>query len=189
MLISGLEEVLETTLCTKEVLDGELLLGFVVEDPFAVYYLEERPVAGVDGQLADLCNVGCIVAPATGAGCHNVQEGCARCVDGFLGLLIQVLHHGREGGLCHIGYVVGCDDLGQILAALQFSVGSASYRSGRGVRKHGCSGGTLDTGVHIGAVVITYVDHVVSALHGAGQRLKTYVVGSAVSAEGDELER
>ena len=36
-------------------------------------------------------------------------------------------------------------------------------------------------------LVIADIDQIVTALHGAGQRLETDVVGSAVTAEGDEL--
>ena len=46
----------------------------------------------------------------------------------------------------------------------------------------------LEAGVHVAAVVVAHVEHVVAALHGAGERLQADVVGAAVAAEGDELD-
>ncbi len=52
----------------------------------------------------------------------------------------------------------------------------------------GVARGALEAGVHVGAVVVAHVEHVVAALHGAGERLQADVVGAAVAAEGDELD-
>ena len=52
----------------------------------------------------------------------------------------------------------------------------------------GVARGALEAGVHVGAVVVAHVEHVVAALHGAGERLEADVVGAAVAAEGDELD-
>ena len=52
----------------------------------------------------------------------------------------------------------------------------------------GRGAGTLEAGVHVGAVVVADVEHLVATLHGAGERLQADVVGAAVAAEGDELD-
>ena len=52
----------------------------------------------------------------------------------------------------------------------------------------GRGAGALEAGVHVGAVVVADVEHLVAALHGAGERLQADVVGAAVAAEGDELD-
>jgi len=46
---------------------------------------------------------------------------------------------------------------------------------------------SLDTGVHVGFVVVADVDHVVAALHRPRQRLQTDVVGSPITTDGDEV--
>ena len=61
-------------------------------------------------------------------------------------------------------------------------------RAGGGPGADGRGARALEAGVHVGAVVVADVEHVVAALHGAGERLQADVVGAAVAAEGDELD-
>ena len=61
-------------------------------------------------------------------------------------------------------------------------------RARRGPCAHRRRAGALEAGVHVGAVVVADVEHLVAALHGARERLQADVVGAAVAAEGDELD-
>ena len=72
-------------------------------------------------------------------------------------------------------------------AALRLALLRLADLGGRrpGAERRGA--GPLDAGVHVGAVVVADVDHVVAALHGTGQRLQADVVRAAVAAERDEL--
>ena len=149
---------------------------------------EEWPVAGLHCQTTDFHDLAGLVAPAAGAGGHHVEKGGALGINGFGSLSVQVFEVFCQGCLGCVRHVVLSDDGGEIFAVLDLSAGAFAGRCRRCVREHGSGRRALDSGIHVGAVVITYVDHVVSALHGAGQRLKTNVIGSAVPAEGDELE-
>ena len=78
-------------------------------------------------------------------------------------------------------------DCGEILAYLHLAArGRARRRSGR-VRKLRCRGGALGSRVHICAVVVADIDHVMPPLHSAGQRLKAYIVCPSVASEGDKF--
>ena len=72
-------------------------------------------------------------------------------------------------GLCHIGDVMACDDRCKILPVLGLSIALRAYRGCGRIRIHGSRGGTLDPGVHICAVVIAHIHHVVIPFHGTGQ--------------------
>ena len=84
--------------------------------------------------------------------------------------------------------MVLCDNGGQILAVLDLAVRTLAGRRCRRVRKHGCCRRALNAGVHVGTIIITHIDHVVSAFHGTRQGLEADIIGTAVSAESDELE-
>ena len=51
----------------------------------------------------------------------------------------------------------------------------------------GVAEGTLDTGVHVSFVIVADIDHVVVTFHGAGKGLESDIIGTAISAEGDEF--
>ena len=79
-------------------------------------------------------------------------------------------------------------DAGQVLAALLLALLHGADLGGRrpcavrGRRR------ALNARVHVCAVVVAHVHHVVSALHGTGQALQADVVGAAVAAKGAELD-
>ena len=182
-----LQQVLEATLRLQEVLKRlEVLLLDRRERPLAVLDLEQRPELGVHCQAGDEHGLVGADAPAARARRQHVQERGAVHGEGLLGLGDQVLPV-AHGGLPHVGHAVGCDDGGQVLAVLHLALlGLAHFgRGGPGALRRGR--GALDAGVHVGAVVVAHVDHVVAALHGAGERLQADVVGAAVAAEGHEL--
>ena len=85
-----------------------------------------------------------------------------------MGLLGDVLEVPDEGGLGHIGDVVGRQDLGEVLLLLGLAGDDAARRGRGGVREMGGGGGALEAGIHVGLVVVADVDHVVAPLHGAG---------------------
>ena len=89
--------------------------------------------------------------------------------------------------LSDVGHAVIGDDRREVLAALDLALLCLAdlRRGGPSAKRRGR--GALDAGVHVGAVVVADVDHVVPALHGPGERLESDVVGPAVAAERHEL--
>lgn len=65
VLVFRLKQVLEPALRSQEVLDRKLLLRRVGEDPFALDNLEQRPVACLNCQLADVHDLLCRVSPSS----------------------------------------------------------------------------------------------------------------------------
>ena len=188
MFIAGLKEVLEASLGTQEILDGKFVFGFVAQDPFAVIHFEEGPVAGLHCQAADLHDFAGLIAPAAGAGRHHIEESRPFGIDCFRRLAVQIFEVLCERGLGRIRHMVLGDNGGQVLAVLDLAVRTFAGGRRRRVRKHRSRRRTLNAGVHVGTIIIAHIDHIVSAFHGAGQRLEADIIGSAVSAEGDEFK-
>jgi hypothetical protein len=188
VFIAGLKEVLEASLGTQEILDGKFVFGFVAQDPFAVIHFEEGPVAGLHCQAADLHDFAGLIAPAAGAGRHHIEESRPFGIDCFRRLAVQIFEVLCERGLGRIRHMVLGDNGGQVLAVLDLAVRTFACRCCRRVRKHGCRRRALNAGVHIGTIIITHIDHIMSTFHGTGKRLETNIIGSAVSAEGYELK-
>ena len=79
------------------------------------------------------------------------------------------------------------NDRRQILATLRFSVRLHAARCGGRIGILRSSGASLNTGVHVGTVVIADIHEIMTALHGTGERLQTDVISASVAAEGDKL--
>ena len=65
VLVFWLEQMLESSLWTKDVFNWKLLLWLIVQDPLAFHNLEQWPVACLHCELADLHDIGCVITPAT----------------------------------------------------------------------------------------------------------------------------
>ena len=65
VLVFWLEQMLESSLWTKEVFDWKLLLWLIIQDPLAFHNLEQWPVTCLHCELADLHDIGCVITPAT----------------------------------------------------------------------------------------------------------------------------
>ena len=80
------------------------------------------------------------------------------------------------------------DDRGEVLANLSLTLlNLADLRSGCPCALRRCRR-TLDTSVHVCAVIVADIHDILAALHRAGQRLKTDVVRTTVAAERNELD-
>ena len=110
-LVARFEHVTEAALKPEILLHRPLLLGLVAQVPHPVNDLEQRPDAGLHRQLTDLREFFRRIFPATGTGGHDVQKTGAGGIDRFLGLGIKVPEIAKEGGLGHVGHMVGGDDL------------------------------------------------------------------------------
>ena len=86
IFVAWFEEMFESSLFLQEFFYRKLLLRLVVQDPFALYDLKQRPVASLYTQLTDLHDIRCVISPSTRARCHDIQECCARRVDCFFRL-------------------------------------------------------------------------------------------------------
>ena len=188
-LVAGLEHVGEAALGLQVFLHRQLVLGLVAQDVLALDHLVQRPHAGLHRQLRDLHQLLAGIAPASRAGGHDVQKRRAGGVDGLVGLLRDVLEVPNERGLGNIRNPVGHHDLRQVLLLLGLAGDHLAHRSRGGVSEVGRGAGALDTRVHVGLVVVADIDHIVSPLHRSAEALEADVVGSAVSAEGDEFVR
>ena len=83
---------------------------------------------------------------------------------------------------------MSCHDGGKILTLLGFALLLlTNLRRSRPCALRSCRR-TLDARVHVCAVVVADIHDIVTALHSAGQRLQTDVVGATVTAEGNELD-
>ena len=51
-----------------------------------------------------------------------------------------------------------------------------------------CSAGALDTGVHVRFVIIADIQYIMAAFHSPGKCLDTDIIGTAVTAESDEID-
>ena len=80
------------------------------------------------------------------------------------------------------------DDRGEILANLSLTLFNLANLRGGCPCALRCSRRTLDTGVHVRAVIVADIHDILAALHRAGQRLKADVVRTAVATEGNELD-
>ena len=146
-------------------------------------YLKKWPVAGFYGKFTDVHDICCVVTPATWAWCHYIQKTCVFCVDGFFGFTMQIFKIRCHCCLCNISNVMVSNDACQVFAVLHFTYGLLANRRCRCICIHRCCRRTLDTGVHIGTIVIADINHVMSTLHRTGQGLETDVVSSAVSTK------
>ncbi len=78
---------------------------------------------------------------------------------------------------------MGCHDRRQIFTRLRFARRLLPNRCGRRVCIGRCGRGTLNARIHVCAIVVTYIHHIMSPLHRTGQRLKADVIRSAVAAK------
>ena len=113
-----LEAVLEAALELHELLDRQLFLRHIVQMPFAVDDLVQRPDAGFDCHLADFRQHLGRILPAARTRGHDVDERRTFGVDCAVRLLVEVLEVADEGGLGNIRDVVRRHDFGQILLVL-----------------------------------------------------------------------
>src|ERR1700690_47731 len=90
--------------------------------------------------------------------------------------------------LRHIRYPVRRDYLCDVFPLLKLAGAFRAGGTGGGIRSERRSRRTLYTGIHISAVVITDIGHVVTALHRAGEALEADVVGAAIATEGDKFD-
>ena len=178
--------MLEAALRLEELLD-RLHAALLGEAPHAVLHLEERPEVGLHAQARDFHGHVEGDTPTAGAGSEHVDERGAVGVDGLLRFAHEVLPV-ADGSLCDIGDVVRGEDGREVLAALHLAKAARTHLGGGGPGAVGGGAGALDARVHVRAVVVAHVHHVVAALHGTRQRLQADVVGTAVAAEGDELD-
>ena len=155
---------------------------------FALNDLIQGPYAGIYRHFGDHRQELRGILPASGAGAEHVDKGWAFCVDGAMGLFMKVLEIPQQGGLRRIRHPMGHHDPGQVLLVLLFAYGFNTGRRCCGAGETGRRGGPLGTGVHIGIIIIAEIGKVMAALQGAGQRLKTDIIGAAVSADGQDLE-
>ena len=168
VLIAGLEQVLKPSLCPEEVFDRKLLLWLIVQDPFALDHFEERPVAGLDCQLTDRHDVTGIVSPASRTWSHDIQKCRTRSIDRGFCFGMDILEVAKEGCLTDICYIMCGDDRSQILSALQLTIGLGADRGSRCICESWRCGRTLDTGIHVGTIVVADIYQIVSTLHRTG---------------------
>ena len=78
--------------------------------------------------------------------------------------------------------------VGTVVTIVLFARQFASCGRCRGIGKSRSGGGTLYAGVHICLVVIAYIHEVVISLYGSRKGLQPYIIGTAVTAKGYNLE-
>ena len=100
---------------------------------------------------------------------------------------MQVAEVFDEGGLSHIRDMVCSHHLGKVFSALHFTIRAFAHRCGGGICKARRCRRTLDTGIHVCAVVVTYIYHIMATFHSAGQRLEPDIIGAAVTAESNKF--
>ena len=179
--------MLEAALELHELLDRQLFLRHIVQMPFAVDDLVQRPDAGLDCHFADLGEHLGRILPAARTRRHDIDERRTFGVDRAVRFFVEVLEVAEKSGLGNIRDVVRRHDLGQILLVLLLADRAGAGRRGGRARKARRRGRALNAGVHVRLVVVAEIYHVVTALHRAGERLEADVVGAAVAADGEEL--
>ena len=146
----------------------------------AIYFIQGKHM-GLNGQARDFNRHFRSDAPAGGAGGQDVNEsGAAFHLPGFFKLAHHILRVADTGG-GGIGDAVGGQRFHDI-----FFTGFLPFvsRSGGGLHAVWGGRGTLDTGVHVGFIVIANEDAILVAFHGAAQGLEADVEGTAVSGPG-----
>ena len=187
LFVARLEEMLEASLDLEELLQRQPLPLDLGHRPHAVDDLEQRPEAGLHSQAGNLDGFIAGDAPTARAGSEHVDEGGALRRKRLLCLGDEVFPV-ADRGLGDVGDVMGGHDAREVLAALLLALLGAANLAGSGPCAMRCSAGALDTGIHVGAVVVADIDHVVTALHGTGEALQADVVGAAVAAKAHELD-
>lgn len=152
----------------------------------AIHHLVVHPEAGLDGEFRDGHRLVALESPAGAAGCMDLHVGRPDRVDCLFHLLDQVVRV-RNGCGRHVRGAVRCEDPGHILfralVPKRLRTGRARGRA-RVVR--GCAG-PLDTGVHVGLVVVADVGDIVAAFERAADAEHPDIEGRAIAGDNDNL--